>query len=52
VGFYDCVSSPLAGLLPSWRAGYQVARAVDELLIRLPLVKHLGSNLEAIARRR
>jgi hypothetical protein len=32
-------------------AGYQVARAVDELLIRLPLVKHLGSNLEAIARR-
>jgi len=51
VGFYDFVSSPLAGLLPSWRAGYQVARAVDELLIRLPLVKHLGSNLEAIARR-
>jgi SAM-dependent methyltransferase len=51
VGFYDFVSSPLAGLLPGWRAGYLAARAFDELLIRTPLVKRLGSNLEVIAHR-
>ncbi len=50
-GFYDFVSSPLAGLLPSWRAGYLMARAADELLTRIPLLGRLGSNLEVIARR-
>lgn len=50
-GLYDFVSSPLAGLLPGWRGGYLAARAVDELLIRIPLVKRLGSNLEITARR-
>jgi hypothetical protein len=48
IGFYDFVSSPLAGLLPAWRAGYLAARAVDEWLIRIPLVRCLGSNLEVI----
>ncbi len=46
---YDFVSSPLAGLLPGWRAGYQVARAVDEALVRLPGLKRLGSNFELLA---
>jgi SAM-dependent methyltransferase len=49
--FYDLVSSPLAGLFPRWRSGYQAARVVDNLLIRLPLVRKLGSNFEVIARR-
>src|SRR6202022_411255 len=35
-GMYDFVSSPLAGLLPGWRAGYQAARAADEILLRIP----------------
>lgn len=46
---YDFVSSPLAGLLPGWRAGYQAARAVDELLLRIPGVNRLGSNFELLA---
>ncbi len=46
---YDFVSSPLAGLLPGWRAGYQVARAADELLVRVPGLKKLGSNFELLA---
>ncbi len=46
---YDFVSSPLAGLLPGWRAGYQVARAVDEALVRIPGLKRLGSNFELLA---
>jgi len=48
-GMYDFVSSPLAGLLPGWRAGYRAARAVDEVLIRMPGLKKLGSNFELLA---
>lgn len=51
VGFYDFLSSPLAGLLPAWRAGYALSRLLDNVLIRLPLLSRLGSNLEAIARK-
>ena len=50
-GFYDFVSSPLAGLAPGWRAGYQVARRLDNILVRAPLLSKLGSNFEIIARR-
>ncbi len=46
---YDFVSTPLAGLLPGWRAGYGAARVLDELLVRTPLLRHLGSNFEIIA---
>jgi cyclopropane fatty-acyl-phospholipid synthase-like methyltransferase len=46
---YDFVSSPLAGLLPGWRAGYRTARAVDEVLVRVPGLKRLGSNFELLA---
>jgi len=49
--FYDFVSSPLAGLLPGWRFGYRMARALDEILLRAPLVQRLGSNFEIIARK-
>lgn len=50
VGYYDFGSSPLAGLLPEWKMGYDVARWLDDGLIRVPLVKTLGSNFEIIAR--
>ncbi|MBZ5632384.1 MAG: class I SAM-dependent methyltransferase [Acidobacteriia bacterium] len=46
---YDFVSSPLAGLLPGWRAGYRAARAADELLVRIPGLNRLGSNFELLA---
>ena len=48
-GMYDFVSSPLAGLFPGWRTGYRVARAADEVLVRLPGLKRLGSNFELLA---
>ena len=49
--YYDFISSPLAGLLPSWRFGYLAARAADEVLTRVPLLRKLGSNLEIVAHR-
>ncbi len=48
---YDFGSSPLAGLFPGWRAGYRAARALDDLLLRLPPLRRLGSNFEIVARR-
>ena len=49
VSYYDFLSSPLAGLLPRWRTGYVAARAADELLIRTPGLRRLGSNFELVA---
>ena len=49
--YYDFVSTPLAGLLPSWRAGYRAARMVDEVLIRVPGLRRVSSNFEVIARK-
>jgi len=51
VGMYDFGSSPVAGLFPGWRLGYQAARALDDLLLRISLLRRLGSNFEIIARR-
>jgi SAM-dependent methyltransferase len=50
--YYDFTSTPLAGLFPSWRAGYRAARLLDEALIRVPLLRGLSSNFEIIAQRR
>jgi SAM-dependent methyltransferase len=50
VAYFDFVSSPLAGLLPSWRAGYAVARLLDDGLVRVPGLRRLGSNFEVMAR--
>jgi len=47
--YYDFVSSPLAGLLPGWRSGYLAARAADNLLVRVPGLRRLGSNFELVA---
>jgi SAM-dependent methyltransferase len=50
VGYYDFVSSPLAGLFPGWRSGYNIARIADNLITRIPLLQLLGSNFELVAR--
>jgi ubiquinone/menaquinone biosynthesis C-methylase UbiE len=47
--WFDFASTPLAGLLPSWAAGYRVARVLDEVLTRTPLLRELSSNFELIA---
>ncbi len=46
---YDFLSTPCAGLLPSAVGLYRLARLADELLIRLPLLRRLGSNFEIVA---
>ncbi|MBI2680061.1 MAG: class I SAM-dependent methyltransferase [Candidatus Solibacter usitatus] len=50
-GFYDFLSSPLAGLAPGWRFGYEMARRLDNALVRTPGLSSLGSNFEIIAHR-
>jgi cyclopropane fatty-acyl-phospholipid synthase-like methyltransferase len=50
-GFYDFVSTPLAGLFPGWRGGYRAARRLDDLLVRVPGLRKVSSNFEIIARR-
>jgi len=47
--YYDFLSTPFAGLFQSWRAGYRAARFADEMLIRIPLLRALGSNFELLA---
>ena len=49
VGYYDFLSSPLAGLFPGWRAGYKLARLGDDLITRIPLLQRAGSNFEIVA---
>ena len=49
--YYDFISTPLAGLFPSWRSGYVLSRYVDELLIRLPVIRFFSSNFEVVARK-
>ena len=48
VSMYDFCSSPLAGLFPGWRAGYRLARVVDDAVLRTPL-RRWGSNFEVVA---
>jgi SAM-dependent methyltransferase len=50
--YYDFVSTPLAGLFPSWRFGYRAARGMDEVLVRTPLLKRASSNFEVVACKR
>jgi SAM-dependent methyltransferase len=47
---YDFGSSPMAGLFPGWRGGYQLSRKLDDALLRLPFFRQYGSNFEIIAR--
>jgi SAM-dependent methyltransferase len=48
---YDFGSSPMAGLFPGWRSGYRAARAMDDVLLRLPMLRRRGSNFELIVGR-
>jgi hypothetical protein len=50
-GYYDFGSTPLAGLLPGFAPGYRLARFADDLLLRLPPLRKLGSNFEITATR-
>ena len=50
VEMYDFGSTPLAGLLPGWGAGYRAARALDNWLLRVPALRRRGSNFEIVAR--
>jgi hypothetical protein len=47
---YDFGSTPLAGLLPGWRAGYRAARALDNWLLRIGSLRRRGSNFELVAK--
>lgn len=49
--WFDFASTPLAGLFPSWGAGYRLARVLDEALTRVPLLREVSSNFELTARR-
>jgi SAM-dependent methyltransferase len=48
--YYDFISTPLAGLFPTWRFGYRATRAIDELLVRTPILNRASSNFEVVAR--
>lgn len=50
VSTYDFGSSPLAGLLPGWGAGYAAARVLDDALLRSAPFRRFGSNFEILAR--
>jgi len=47
---YDFGSSPLAGLAPGWRLGYDIARRADDWLLRFGPLQRRGSNFEIVAR--
>ncbi|MEO8657172.1 MAG: class I SAM-dependent methyltransferase [Bryobacteraceae bacterium] len=49
-GLYDFVSTPLAGLFPAWESGYRAARLLDNVLVQIPGVRAIGSNVEITAR--
>ena len=49
--WFDFCSTPLAGLFPSWRPGYRLARSLDEALTACPGLRALSSNFELIAYR-
>lgn len=48
-GYYDFVSTPLAGLFPGWRGAYRAARLLDDALVRIPLLRRVSSNFEIVA---
>jgi SAM-dependent methyltransferase len=48
--WFDFVSTPLAGLFPSWRLGYSADRSIDHALVRVPWLRPWSANFELIAR--
>ncbi|HTB11211.1 MAG TPA: class I SAM-dependent methyltransferase [Bryobacteraceae bacterium] len=51
-GYYDFLSTPLAGLFPAWRFGYRAMRGIDEALVRTPGLRRVSSNFEVVAHKR
>jgi len=51
LSIYDFGSSPLAGLLPGWAAGYRMARRMDDSLLRVGALAKRGSNFEIVAKK-
>jgi SAM-dependent methyltransferase len=51
LSYYDFGSTPLAGLAPSWAAGYKAARIVDDFVARVPWLRKLSSNFEILAKK-
>jgi SAM-dependent methyltransferase len=51
LSYYDFGSTPLAGLAPSWTAGYRAARIVDDFVVRVPWLCKLSSNFEILAKK-
>lgn len=47
--WFDFLSTPLAGLAPSWKFGYDTARLMDHALVRTPLLRRWSANFELIA---
>jgi SAM-dependent methyltransferase len=50
--YYDFASTPLAGLLPSRKGIYRASRLVDNVLVKLPLIRLVSSNFEVLAWKR
>jgi SAM-dependent methyltransferase len=50
--YYDFASTPLAGLFPSGRSIYRASRVLDNVLVRIPLLRLLSSNFEVVAWKR
>ncbi len=49
---YDYLSTPFGGLFPSWKTGYVLTRAIDDVLVRIPGLRVTGSSVEMLARKR
>jgi SAM-dependent methyltransferase len=47
--WFDFFSTPLAGLLPSWKTGYYLVRALDDAAVTIPLLRRLSANFELLA---
>lgn len=50
-GYYDFLSTPLAGLFPKWTMGYHCSRMMDDVVGRIPGLRAVGSNFELVATR-
>jgi SAM-dependent methyltransferase len=49
--WFDFLSTPLAGLFPSWTTGYRLARILDGPLTRCPGLRRVSSNFDFVAAR-
>jgi ubiquinone/menaquinone biosynthesis C-methylase UbiE len=50
-GWYDFLSTPIAGVLPECYSIYRLARITDDLLVSVPGIRAFSSNFELVATR-